>query len=186
MKYAYRNGTILDGTRYMVPLTGKAVLTDGEIIEDIVEDSKVPEGYETIDLQGAYLLPGLINLHVHLATSGKPPKKDQKPVDYTKLYNLLTSGKVIQAVVKKMLEGYAKTELLSGVTTMRTVGGILDFDAQIRDAVNEGKKVGPRMIVANTGIRYRAGILQDRLLRLPPPRKKRLSMSGRLPRQSRI
>ena len=157
MKYAYRNGTILDGTRYMVPLTGKAVLTDGEIIEDIVEDSKVPEGYETIDLQGAYLLPGLINLHVHLATSGKPPKKDQKPVDYTKLYNLLTSGKVIQAVVKKMLEGYAKTELLSGVTTMRTVGGILDFDAQIRDAINEGKKVGPRMIVANTGISVPGG-----------------------------
>ncbi len=157
MKYAYRNGIILDGTKYMIPLSGKAVLTDGEIIEDIVADSEVPEGYETVDLQGAYLLPGLINLHVHLATSGKPPKENQKPTNYTKLYEILTSGKVIQRVVKKILEGYAKTELLSGVTTIRTVGGILDFDAQIRDAINEGKKTGPRMLVSNTAISVPGG-----------------------------
>ena len=157
MKYAYRNGTILDGTRYMVPLTGKAVLTDGEIIEDIVEDSKVPEGYETIDLQGAYLLPGLINLHVHLATSGKPPKADKKPPNYRLMFQVLSRSRLVLAVIRRRLAGFAETELLSGVTTIRTVGGILALDAAIRDDINAGKIRGPRILAANTGVSVPGG-----------------------------
>jgi dihydroorotase-like cyclic amidohydrolase len=64
MKYAYRNGIILDGTKDMEPRTGIAVLTNGEIIEDIVPDYAVPAEYEIVDLQGGYLLPGLIDLHL--------------------------------------------------------------------------------------------------------------------------
>ena len=157
MKYAYRNGIILDGTENMEPLTGTAVLTDGEIIENLVKDYEVPSEYEIVDLQGGYLLPGLINLHVHLATSGKPPKSSEKQTDYTKLYQLLTSGTLIQAGAKKVLEGYLKTELLSGVTTIRTVGGVLDFDARLRDEVNHGKLTGPRMYVSNMAISVPGG-----------------------------
>ncbi len=157
MKYAYTNGIILDGTRNMEPLTGRAVLTDGEIIEDIVSEDEVTKEYKTVDLGGSYLLPGLINLHVHLATSGKPPKSSKKQPDYTKLFQLLTSGKLIQFGVKKVLENYVRTELMSGVTTIRTVGGILDFDARLRDEINEGKLTGPRMYVSNTAVSVPGG-----------------------------
>lgn len=157
MKYAYRNGIILDGTENMEPLTGTAVLTDGEIIENLVKDYEVPSEYEIVDLQGGYLLPGLINLHAHLATSGKPPESSEKQTDYTKLYQLLTSGTLIRAGAKKVLEGYLKTELLSGVTTIRTVGGVLDFDARLRDEINQGKLTGPRMYVSNMAISVPGG-----------------------------
>ena len=157
MKYAFINGTILDGTKDMEPVTGKAVLTDGDKIVDIVNNEEVPDGYEKIDLNGSYLLPGLIDLHVHLALSGEPPKADSKPKDYTKLYNLLTGNKIVRFFAKRLVSGYAKTEVMSGVTTIRTVGGILDFDAQVRDEINKGKLVGPRILCANTGISVPGG-----------------------------
>ena len=70
MKYALINGIILDGTKDMKPQSGKVILIDGEIIEDITDEVK--DGYEIIDLKDQYVMPGLINLHVHLPSSGKP------------------------------------------------------------------------------------------------------------------
>ena len=81
MKRAFTNGIILDGTKDMVPQRGKAVLTEDGIIMDIVPDNEIPGGYEKNDLGGKYILPGLINLHVHLAGSGKPKKKQSDPVE---------------------------------------------------------------------------------------------------------
>ncbi len=157
MKYAFVNGTILDGTKDMQPITSKAVLTDGDRIVDIVSDVKSLQGYEIVDLKGAYLLPGLIDLHVHLALSGKPPKADSKPKDYDKLYKMLTGNPIVRAAARQLVVGYAKTEVMSGVTTIRTVGGVLDFDAQVRDRISEGKLTGPRIIAANTGISVPGG-----------------------------
>lgn len=157
MKYAFVNGVILDGSKDMQPVTGKAVLTDGDRIVGITSELKDLQGYEIVDLKGAYLLPGLIDLHVHLALSGKPPKADSKPKDYGKLYKLLTGNKAVRAAAKQMVAGYAKTEVMSGVTTIRTVGGVLDFDAQVRDLINEGKLKGPRIIASNTGVSVPGG-----------------------------
>lgn len=157
MKYAFVNGIILDGTKEMEPMEARAVLTEDDRIVGIVADLKSLQGYEIVDLKGAYLLPGLIDLHVHLALSGKPPKAESKPKDYSKLYRLLTGNKVVRAAAKQLVAGYAKTELMSGVTTIRTVGGVLDFDAQVRDLINEGKLVGPRIIASNTGISVPGG-----------------------------
>lgn len=157
MKYAFVNGIILDGSKDMQPVTGKAVLTEGDRIVGIVSDLKSLQGFELIDLQGAYILPGLIDLHVHLALSGKPPKKEGKPKDYGKLYRLLTGNRFVRAAAKRMVAGYAKTELMSGVTTIRTVGGVLDFDAQVRDLISEGRLTGPRIIASNTGISVPGG-----------------------------
>ena len=157
MKYAFVNGIILDGSMDMQPVSGKAVLTDGDRIAGIVSGLKDLQGYEIVDLKGAYLLPGLIDMHVHLALSGKPPRADSKPKDYDKLYKLLTGNKLIRAAVKQMVAGYARTELMSGVTTIRTVGGVLDFDAQVRDLINEGKMTGPRIIASNTGVSVPGG-----------------------------
>ena len=58
----------MDGTENMIPQSGKAVITENGIITDIIPEINVPAGVEQIDLCGKYILPGLINLHVHLSS----------------------------------------------------------------------------------------------------------------------
>ena len=157
MRYAFRNGVILDGTKAMKPVTGKAVLVDEDRISGIVPDTEIPAGYTVIDLSGGYLMPGLINLHVHLATSGKPPKADKKPPNYRLMFQVLSRSRLVLAVIRRRLAGFAETELLSGVTTIRTVGGILALDAAIRDDIKAGKIRGPRILAANTGVSVPGG-----------------------------
>ena len=154
MKYAYTNGFLLDGSADMTPLGGHTVLTDGEHIEAIVPDGADLTGYEVVDLRGQYLLPGLVNLHVHLPSSGKPKKKESDPV---KLVQLMTSNNLLRKVMVAMCRSFAKTELLSGVTTMRAVGGVENVDTIIRDEINAGKAVGPRILAANMAVSVPGG-----------------------------
>lgn len=154
MNIAYTNGIILDGTERMTPQSGKAILTEDGVITDIVPDTAVPSGHEKIDLGDKYILPGLINLHVHLAGSGKPKKKQSDPV---KLVRLITSNAIMRHIGKKMVAGYAKTQLLSGVTTIRTVGGIADFDTFVRDKIHDGKLLGPRILASNMAVSVHGG-----------------------------
>lgn len=154
MNTAYTNCIILDGTEHMTPQRGKAILTEGGVITDIVSDSAIPAGFEKVDLGGKYILPGLINLHVHLAGSGKPKKKQSDPV---KLVKLITSNSLMRTLGKKMVAGYAKTQLMSGVTTIRTVGGIADFDTFVRDEINSGRLTGPRILASNMAVSVHGG-----------------------------
>ena len=120
MKRAYFNCILLDGTEQMEPVARKMVLVDGEKITAIVEDTAPCEGYEKVDLKGGYLMPGLINLHVHLAGNGKP---SAKPRDNAALVRRILSNGLTRAVAYRLVCSYAKLELLGGVTTIRTVGG---------------------------------------------------------------
>ena len=149
MKYAFINGIILDGTRDMEPVKGKTILVSNDKIIDIIDGNAADPTYETIDLQGSYIMPGLINMHVHLAGNGKPQKKQR---DSTKLVKLLFSNPISAAVAHSMVRNYAKLELLSGVTTIRTVGGLKDLDTRVRDEIKEGKCIGPRIVASNQGI----------------------------------
>ncbi len=144
----------MDGTENMIPQSGKAVITENGIITDIIPEINVPAGAEKIDLCGEYILPGLINLHVHLAGSGKPKKKQSDPV---KLVKLITSNALMRSIGKKIVADYAKTQLLSGVTTIRTVGGIADFDTYVRNEINAGKLLGPRILASNMAISVHGG-----------------------------
>lgn len=157
MKYVLKNGVILDGTREMQPVTGMMIRIENGRIKDILPNEDTVSDCEVIDLKGAYVLPGLINLHVHLATSGKPPKANKKPTNYKRLFQILSRSRLVKFVLKRMLKGYARTELMSGVTTIRTVGGILDMDARIRDEINDGKLIGPRILAGNTGVSVPGG-----------------------------
>lgn len=160
MNTAYTNCIILDGTENMTPQRGKAILTEGGVITDIVPDSAIPAGFEKVDLGGRYILPGLINLHVHLAGSGKPKKKQSDPV---KLVKLITSNSLMRTFGKKMVAGYAKTQLMSGVTTIRTVGGIADFDTFVRDSINSGRLTGPRILASNMAVSVHGGHMASSL-----------------------
>ena len=140
---------------------------EGQVI--LVENGKITEilpaeeagkrnltasGYEEIDLQGKYILPGLINMHVHLAGNGKPQKKQR---DNEALVKKIMSNGLTKAIAYNMVCGFAKDELYSGVTTIRTVGGLGDFDTRLRDDIAAGKKPGPRILAANEGISVPGG-----------------------------
>ena len=154
MKFAYRNAHLLDGTRDMLLRDGLAVLTDGETIAGIVPEEAVPEGFEPVDLGGKYLMPGLINLHVHLAGNGKPQKKQR---DNEKLVRRLMGTGLSRAVAYHVVADFARLEVMSGVTTIRTVGGLGDFDTRLRDEIAAGKRPGPRILAANEGISVPGG-----------------------------
>ena len=153
-KYALTNCIILDGTEHMEPQTGKAVCIDGDRISEIADAQHIPAGYEKIDLGGKYVLPGLINLHVHLPASGKPKKKASDP---KKLVKLITSCGLTNKIGLRMCEDYAKTELLSGVTTLRTVGGVADYDTTIRDLAAAGTILAPRILASNMAVSVPGG-----------------------------
>ena len=153
-KFALYNGYLLDGTRNMAPQKGLAVLVENGKIRGIVAETAIPKGFPKIDLEGQYLLPGLINLHVHLAGSGKPKKKQTDPV---KAVKLVTANAWTKKLGMALVAGFARQQLRSGVTTIRTVGGILDFDSRLRDAVNAGKTLGPRILAGNMAVSVPGG-----------------------------
>lgn len=150
MKDAYINGKIIDGTKEMQVKEGYAILVEQGKIKDIVlQDEADLTGFNVVNLKGNYIMPGLINMHVHLAGNGKPQKKQR---DNAKLVNFLMSNPLTRAIAHNMVSGFAEMELLSGVTTIRTVGGIRDFDTRVRDEINCGKQRGPRILAGNEGI----------------------------------
>ena len=86
--------------------------------------------------------------------SGKPKKK---PSDPRKLVKLITSNGLTRRVGVNMCAGFAKTELLSGVTTIRTVGGVADFDTIIRDRAAAGEIIAPRVVASNMAVSVPGG-----------------------------
>ena len=154
MNYAFTNGIILDGTRDMKPQTNLCILVQDGKIKDIVPDTTDLHDYKIVDLHGHYILPGLINMHVHLAGSGKPQKKQR---DNEKLVHTIMSSSLTRTIAYKMVAGFAKDELLGGVTTIRTVGGLGSFDTRLRDEIETGTKTGPRILASNQGISVPGG-----------------------------
>lgn len=139
---------------------GQVILVENERITELLPAEEAgrrnlkASGYEEIDLQGKYILPGLINMHVHLAGNGKPQKKQR---DNEALVKKIMSNGLTTAIAYNMVCGFAKDELYSGVTTIRTVGGLGDFDTRLRDDIAAGKKPGPRILAANEGISVPGG-----------------------------
>ena len=154
MKYAYINGKILSGDKDMQVKQGLVIVIEGEKITDIVKEVPKSPDMKVVDLEGRYIMPGLINMHVHLAGNGKPQKKQR---DNEKLVKTLMGTALSRAVAYKVVSDFARTELLSGVTTIRTVGGLGDFDTRLRDEIAAGKRVGPRILAANEGISVPGG-----------------------------
>ena len=154
MLTAYVNCSLLDGSINMEPMRKMTIIVEDKKIISIEKEGTPPGDCKIIDLEDRYLMPGLINLHIHLPASGKPKKKQ---TDAAKLTRILMSNALTRTITRSMCENYAKMELMSGVTTIRVVGGVGSIDSQIRDRINAGKIIGPRMLVANMAVSVPGG-----------------------------
>ena len=153
-RIAFKNGVILTGEDTMSPITGHTLLIeDGKILELRPAD-RPTDGFEAVDLNGAFLMPGMINLHVHIPATGKPKKKQ---TDARKLVRILTSNALLRCVCYNMCASYVKPQLFSGVTTIRSVGGVQNVDSRLRDEIAAGKRVGPRILAANMAVSVPGG-----------------------------
>ncbi len=152
---AYIHANVLDGTRDMHVLEDHAVVVrDGRIAEVSPTSQADTAGCDVVDLKGSWLAPGLINMHVHLAGNGKPQKKQR---DNEALVNAIMSTNLTRNVAYKLVCEYARLELHSGVTTIRTVGGLADFDTRARRDGAAGTIEAPRILAANQGISVPGG-----------------------------
>ncbi len=154
MKILFQNGNVIDVEHGGAVLRNTDVLINDDKIEAVGKtDGKADR---VIDLGGAYILPGLINPHVHLFGSGAPSKA-------------LSGGalqKFLMAVLKtplgakimdKIIAGNVAVQLKSGVTTIRAVGDFCYSDIRIRDRIKAGKLPGPRMLVSGPAITVPGG-----------------------------
>ena len=147
MKLFFQHATVLDGTRGMTARPQCDVLVENGRIVAVGAQTPPPDA-QVIDVSGKYLMPGLCNLHVHLPAGGRPGKqRDQK-----KLAQLVLRNPVVRRVAFSICASYAKDELFSGVTTVRAVGGLADIDTRLRERINSGAAVGPRILAANMAI----------------------------------
>ncbi len=160
--YALVNCSIIDGT-INSPVIKKGVVLiknivgEGEIpglISGVGTEGKlnIPDDYKIIDLKGEYLLPGLINAHCHLFGSGKPMKimnlSDKALEKLAKLMGTVLGKKILS----NMMKSNASNALNAGVTTMRTMGDPFYLDLKLRNEINNGKFLGPRLVCAGKGI----------------------------------
>ncbi len=125
-----RCGSLVDVERKGLLHDLDILVTDG-VIQAIGQEIVTPAGARVIDLTGKYCLPGLIDAHTHLMTSGRSLNSSSAAKTLTGLKN-------------------AQTMLRQGFTTLRVPGdGDVGFGAiTLRDAFAEGLFVGPRMQVA--------------------------------------
>lgn len=117
MKYAFVNASVLDGSENMQPMPNMAVLVEDGVIKAIEPTADSFGDVKKIDLEGRWLMPGLINLHVHLPGSGMPSYTKKQNA---KTVNFLMSNIVTRSVVYSLCYKFARTQLMSGVTTIRT------------------------------------------------------------------
>jgi len=134
MDILLKNLTLIDGT-------GRAPVNDASILirdEKILYAGLVSDGSEareeviTVDLGGGYVLPGLIDAHVHLSGSGEPDSQFRAQ-----------DG----AMALKILSN-AQKNLAAGITTVRDLGGWNELEFVVRDRIRRGEFAGPRMCLA--------------------------------------
>ena len=161
MRYVITNAKLLNGHRDMHVEEGKYIYVSDGKIEKITKS--LQGGYDIIDLEGKYILPGLINMHVHLAGNGAHSGKQK---DNKKTVDFLFSNPVTRAIAYQMVCNFAKLELYGGVTTIRTVGGLKDLDTRLRNEIKAGKKTGPMILAANEGITVEGGHMAGSVARV--------------------
>ena len=118
-------------------LSDRALVLDGDRIGEILPASEAPPGARTIDLSERTVLPGLIDCHAHLIGE----------MDEGQGYAYLVNRSSAQEALTGVTNAFAT--LLGGVTTVRDVGTFHAFvDLALREAIEDGRLAGPRMMCA--------------------------------------
>ena len=128
--------------------TNAIVVVDGDRIKNVTTDAAaIPARAETIDLSKYTGLPGLIDVHTHMTiytdeTPGQPMLKQTVNVNPGFAVFVARKG--------------AMRTLEAGVTTVRDLGADQYMDIAMRDLINHGEMIGPRMFVATYGLNMTA------------------------------
>jgi len=154
MRKIIRGAKIID-CLHLKPLEGYEIIIEGNKILSINKktENKLP-GDEVVDLSGKTLLPGLINMHVHLIGDDK---KD---------FMIDTQSKSDEQLLLQAVKA-ANLSLMSGVTTLRDCGCRNNVVHWLRDSFNQRQLIGPRiissgmMITATGGHCFYMGIEAD-------------------------
>jgi imidazolonepropionase-like amidohydrolase len=150
--------TLLKAGRLLDPRTGNllspvAVLIEDGKIKEVGAPATVqaPSGTQIIDLGDATLLPGLIDSHTHLFMDVVLPAEAERRRRYNGDFVPAQLLAIVESPSKRVLLGarMAREDLESGITTVRNLGHSgIDGDVALRDAINKGHLVGPRILAA--------------------------------------
>jgi imidazolonepropionase-like amidohydrolase len=146
-KLALVGGMLLDGYE-VPPLHHATILIEGTRIVKVGPSSEVtiPADAEVIDTSGRVMMPGLIDVHVHLQILGHG--------DYLRWDPWIAKNNFVE----KVAEISAKQLLSAGVTSAVDLGGTLKESLQVRDRINHGDIPGPRMSVSGPWITRSLGL----------------------------
>jgi imidazolonepropionase-like amidohydrolase len=132
----FQNVTLIDGTGG-APLPDATVgVRDGKVVYAGKARKWQPtleEDIINLELRGKYVLPGLIDCHVHLSGSGEPDSRFDEADD--------------GAMALKILNN-ARKNLAAGITTLRDLGGWNELEFSVRHSIQSGEFTGPRMLLA--------------------------------------
>ena len=132
-------GKLIDTKKGEV-LNKMTIIVTGNKITDVRKGYiKAPSSKDkTIDLTTKTVMPGLIDMHVHI-------EGELSPKRYVEPFVLNEADVAFNA------QKYAKTTLMAGFTTVRDLGGS-GVNVSLRNAINQGKVDGPRIITAEKAI----------------------------------
>ncbi|MEI6439104.1 MAG: amidohydrolase family protein [Alphaproteobacteria bacterium] len=137
-------GTLIDGSG-APPRKSVSILIDGDKIAQVKDGFSTPAGYRVVDLSKATVLPGFIDVHVHIGA--KLPSTTNATEDW------VTHSALDRAFDDTV---YARAMLQQGFTSARDVGGS-DDSVAVRNAIDAGKVAGPRLWVALEALGPTAG-----------------------------
>ena len=136
--YYVHAGRLID-TQNGKLVTNKTIVVSDGLITSVEDGFASPtESFQLIDLSSKTVLPGFIDMHVHI-------ESETNPNQYLKEFTDNTADVAFESV------GFAKTTLMAGFTTVRDLGGI-GVNLALRDAINAGKIDGPRILTAGKSI----------------------------------
>ena len=143
---AVRFGKLWDGKGKL--WANAIVIVEGDRIKSVATDaSAIPSGADVVDLSKFTGLPGLIDVHTHMTmyteeTAGEPPFEPM-------LKQITNNPPAVEVFLAR--KGALRT-LEAGVTTVRDLGADQYMDIAMRDLINRGEMIGPRMFVVGYGL----------------------------------